>query len=83
MHLAGGVSVWHFLVHDPAPSSHPLHVTRAQGARVAKAVTVIHGAVQHIRNGFDAAVRVPWETFFKMRRKIVSKIVKQQKWIKL
>ena len=76
MHLAGPVTMWHFLMDDPRSSSHPLNIAAAQCPVIAKAVTMINGAFQHIGNGFYAAMRVPWKAVFIFGRVIVAKIIR-------
>ena len=70
-------------MHDAAPGGHPLHVAGAERAAISQAVAMLHGAGEHIGNGFDAAVRMPREAREIVGRPIVAEIVEQQKWIRL
>ena len=56
MHLALFISMWHFLMHDPGPGGHPLHVTRIKRAGVAQAIAMIHSAIQYVSDRLDAAM---------------------------
>jgi hypothetical protein len=77
------VSLWHFLVHDPAPRSHPLDFARAYHASVAKAVLMLHLSVEDIRDRLDASMRVPWETPDVIPGIIGPEIIQKQEGVKL
>jgi hypothetical protein len=62
MHAAGMISFWHFLMDDAAASRHPLHIARGNDAAVSYAVPVLDAAGKDVRDGFDTAVRMPWES---------------------
>jgi hypothetical protein len=49
------------MMHDAAARSHPLQIARAQKALIAKAIAMFHRACQHIGDGFNAAMWVPWK----------------------
>ena len=83
VHLAVGVSVRHFLMQDAGTGGHPLHIPRAKGAGVAKAVAVIHGARQHIGDGFNAAMGMPRKALDKILGVFVAEIIEQQERVKL
>ena len=83
MHLALGVPAGHLLMQDAGPGGHPLHIARAQRAGVAEAIAMLDGAFQHIGDGLDAAMGVPWKPLLVELRVIVAEIVKQQEGIKL
>lgn len=61
IYVAAGSAARHFFVQDTTPAGHPLHVARADQAGVAKAVTVVGGTLEHIRDGFYASMRVHGE----------------------
>src|SRR6202035_5168567 len=46
-------------------------------------VAVLHGSRQNIRNGLDAAVRMPWKASEIVLRNIIAEIIKQKKRIKV
>ena len=56
--VSAGAAARHFLVQDAAAGTHPLHIAGTDEARVAKAVAVMRGALEHVGDGFDAAVRM-------------------------
>ena len=63
----------HLRMDDAVCRRHPLHVARAEVARVAEAVLVPHVAVEHVGDGLEAAVR--------MRRKagdVVVRVVREE-----
>jgi hypothetical protein len=53
------VALGHLLVDYTAPCSHPLDLTGTDDPGVAKAVTVLNGAFDHVRDGLDTPVWVP------------------------
>jgi len=81
VHPAACVALRHLLVENPAPRRHPLHVTGAQRARIPQTVAVIHRAGEHVRDGLDAAVRMPGEAGLIVRGCIVPEIIEQEKRI--
>ena len=83
MHPPRIAALRHFLMHDARTGGHPLHVACTQQAGVAQRIAVLDRAVQHIGDGFDAPVRMPWETFEVIIGALVPKIVEQQEWIQL
>ncbi|MEM8788138.1 MAG: hypothetical protein AAGE76_07740 [Pseudomonadota bacterium] len=83
MHLAGGVSARHFLVHDARPGGHPLDRARPQQAAIAQAVAVFDLAFQDVGYGLDAAMRMPGKALGIRGRVVVAEIVQQQKRIAL
>ena len=66
---------------DAAPRRHPLHVARAELTAVAKAVAMLDGAGQHVRNRLDAAVGMPRKAGEIVVRVVVSEVVQEQKRI--
>ena len=83
MHAALRIAFRHLLVQDAAARRHPLHVAGAEAALVAQAVAVRHRARQHIRDGFDTAMRVPRETGEVVLRSVIAEIVEQQEGVEL
>jgi hypothetical protein len=83
VHPALVVAFRHFLMDDPAAGGHPLHVAARQRAAVAEAVAVIDLAGEHVGDGFDAAMGMPWEAGEVLVGVVVAKIVEQQKRIEL
>ena len=81
MHFAGCIAMRHFLMNDARTGGHPLHITAAQTALIAQTVAMINRAFQHIGDGLDAAMRVPWKAVFILRRHIIAKIIHHQKRI--
>ena len=41
---------------------HPLHVARAKVAAISHMILMAHASVEHVRDGFEAAMRVRWES---------------------
>src|SRR5256712_7001670 len=70
-----------FLVQNPTPGGHPLHVAGAELAPVSKTVAVIDASRQDIRDGLDAAVRMPRKSCAIVFRTIVAEVVEQEEWI--
>ena len=52
----------HLLMHDAAAARHPLHISGTDHARVTQTVPVARIALEHVRDGFDAAMRVRRKT---------------------
>ena len=63
MHLPLRVSGRHFLMDDAGTGGHPLDVTVAEHAAVAKRIAMFDIALQDIGDGLDAAMRVPGKAF--------------------
>ncbi len=78
-----GIAFGHLLVENAAAGGHPLDVAGRHAALVAQAVAVLHFAGQHVGDGFDPPVRMPWEAGQIIGRILVAKIVQQQEWIEL
>ncbi len=83
VHAPFGIALRHFLVHDAAARGHPLHVARAQRAFVPQAVAVVHGALEHVGDGLDAAVRVPGESLEEVLGALVAEVVEQEEGVEL
>src|SRR6516164_5096976 len=83
MHAAGLIALGHLLVDDSPAGSHPLNVARADGAPIAHAVAVFHGAGENVGDGFYAAVRMPWEPSEIILGNIVAKVVEEEKGVKV
>jgi len=83
VHTAGRVALRHLLVKDAAARRHPLDVARAERARVPQAVTMHHGAGEHVSDRLDAAVRVPGEALDVVGRPLVPEVVEEQERIGL
>ena len=67
----------------PLPGGHPLHVAGGDGALVAHAVAVFDGAGEHVRDGLDAAVRVPREARQVIFRDVVAEVVEQEERVEI
>src|SRR5205807_2713116 len=76
------VDLRHLLVDDPAPGRHPLDVTGADDPLIPEAVLVFHSAVQHVRDRFDPAVRMPREARHIFGRVLRSEVVEEKKRVK-
>jgi hypothetical protein len=83
VHTSLRVALGHLLMQDAAARGHPLDIARGHLACVPEAVAVLDRASQHIRDGLDAAMRMPGKTFQVICRIIVAKVIQQQKWIKI
>src|SRR5215831_9634605 len=83
VHPATHVSLRHLLVENAASGRHPLHVSNPEGPAVAQAVAVIDGAGEHIRNGLNAPMRVPWKPGAVVLGTIVAKVVQQKEWVEI
>jgi hypothetical protein len=81
MHAASIVTARHFLMENPTPGSHPLHVAGGHFALVAQAITVFHRTRKNIGNGFYTAVRVPGESGKVIFGPLIAEVVKEQEWI--
>ena len=68
---------------NSAPGRHPLHVTGSKLAPVSQTVAVIDASRQHIGDGLDASVRMPWEPRAIILWTIVAEVVEQEEWIEL
>jgi hypothetical protein len=78
MHAPLRVALRHLLVENTAAGRHPLHVTGAQIAAIAEAVTMLDIAGEHIGDCLNAAVGMPRETGLVVFGTIVAEIIQQQ-----
>jgi hypothetical protein len=53
--------LWHFLVNNPRPGSHPLDIPGTYNPGIPHAIPVFNFSFKHIGNGLDTAVRMPGE----------------------
>src|SRR5712671_3733593 len=83
VHPATRVSLRHLLVEDAASGRHPLDVSGPEAPAVAQTVAVINRAGQHIRDGLDAAMRVPWKSGAVVLGTIVAEVVQQEERIEI
>ena len=83
MHLALRISLRHFLMHDARPGGHPLHISGAKRAGVAKGIPVFDGARQHIGDGLDPAMGMPGKTAEEILGAFIAEIVEQQERVQL
>jgi hypothetical protein len=75
--LAQRITFGHLLVNDAPSGRHPLDVTGGDGAVVSHAVAVLDGSREHIRNRFDAAVRMPRKASQVIVRNVVAEIIQK------
>src|ERR1700688_1583438 len=68
---------------DAATCGHPLHVAGCDRAAIAHAVAMFNGSGENVGDGFDAAVRVPWEARQIIFGNIVAEVVEQKKGIEV
>src|SRR5947209_6631973 len=68
---------------DAAACGHPLHITGGHLALVPQAIAVFHRAGEHICDGLDASVRVPWKSGEVVFRIVVAEIIQKQEWIEI
>ncbi len=78
MHAPSLVAFRHLLVDDAAACRHPLHVAGCDGAAVSHAVTVFHRSRQNVRDGLDAAVRMPRKARQIILRNIIAEVIQQE-----
>ena len=83
MHPAVRVALRHLLMQDAASRRHPLHVAGAEVAAIAEAVTMFDLAGKDVRDGFDAAMRVPGESREIVLGVFVPEVVEQQERIEV
>src|SRR5271166_4252108 len=83
MHSSHRIALWHLLVDDPAPCRHPLNIAGSNRAAVPHAVAVLYRSGEDVRNGLDAAMRMPRKSRKIIRRNIVAEVIEQQKWIEV
>jgi hypothetical protein len=60
-----------------------LNVTGRDGALVAHAIAMIDGSGQHVRNGLDAAMRMPGETFEVVLGVLVAEVIEEEEGIEV
>src|SRR6478752_4470917 len=70
-------------MNDAVTGGHPLRAARNQLATLAETVAMLHVAVDHVRDGLEAAMRVCRETFLIVVDAITVDLVEQQEWIEL
>src|SRR5215472_12160675 len=83
MHPPGPVALGHFLMDDPAARGHPLHVAGSDYTSIAHAVAVLDRSCQHIGDGFDATMRMPWKAGQVIFRNVIAKVIQQQERIEV
>src|SRR5258708_29950858 len=83
VHPAARVSLRHLLVEDAASGRHPLDVSGPEAPAVAQTVAVINRAGQHIRDGLNAAMRVPWKSGAVVLGTIVAEVVQQKERVEI
>ena len=83
VHAAMPIPLRHLLMHDATPRRHPLDFARPNDASVAEAVLMLDVSVEHIRDRFDATVRVPGESSDIVPRVVRAEIVQEQERVKL
>src|SRR5439155_24735256 len=71
------------LMDDSSACGHPLNVARGDGAAVAHAVPVFHGAGKDIGDRLDAAVRMPGETGQVILGNVVAEVVEKEKGVEV
>lgn len=84
INVSAGTAAGHFFVEDAATRTHPLHIAGTYNAFVAEAVAVGGGALEHVGDCFDTAVRVHGEaadgTF---ERVVEGEVVEEQEGVEL
>src|SRR5690606_33912608 len=73
----------HLRMHQAAAGGHPLHAAGDQQALVAAVVLVAHAAVEHVRHGLEAAMRMAGETGDVVFGLVGAELVEQQERIEL
>ena len=81
MHASRGIALGHFLVNDAAAGGHPLHVAGGDGAAVAHAVTMLDRPGQNVRDGLNAAMRMPRKSREIIFGQLIAEIIEQKKRI--
>jgi hypothetical protein len=77
VHAPRLIALGHFLMNDAAAGRHPLDVARRDRPTVSETVAVFDRSGQHVRDGLDAAVRVPGETRQIVLGHVVAEIIEQ------
>src|SRR6267143_363892 len=83
VHAAGRVALGHFLVNDAAARGHPLDVASGNGAAIPHAVAMLDGPGKDVRDGLDAAMRMPRKARQIILGNIVTKIVEEKERVKV
>ena len=83
MHAAGRIALGHLLVNDAAACSHPLHIAGRDRATIPHAVAVLDRSGKHVRDGLDAAVRMPGKARQIILGDVIAEIVEQEKRIEI
>ena len=83
VHAALLIALGHLLMDDSAAGSHPLHIPGRDGPAIADTVAVLHGSRENIRDGLNAAMRMPRKAFQILFRNIVAEIVQKQEGIEI
>src|ERR1700693_2715955 len=68
---------------DAAAGRHPLHIAGGDGTAVSHAVAVLDRSGQHIRDGLNAAVRMPGKARQIILGNVVAEIVEKEERISL
>src|SRR5690348_15884302 len=68
---------------NAAAGRHPLDVACGHFALVPQTIAMLHRAGQHIRDGLNPAVRMPWKSGQVVFRILIAEIVEQQERIEI
>ena len=68
-------------MNDTAAGCHPLNFAGMNHAFVAETVMMLDASFKEVGDGFNTAMRVPWEPFQVIGRIVGTEIIKQQKWV--
>jgi hypothetical protein len=68
-------------MNDAAACGHPLYVAGGDSTAIAHAVSVLDGSSEHIGDGLDATMRVPWKALEIILGNVIAKVVEEKKGI--
>jgi hypothetical protein len=75
------IALRHFLMNDAAAGRHPLNIASADRATVTETIAMLDRADEHVRDRFDAPMRVPGKARQVVFRDVIAKVVEQQEGI--
>jgi hypothetical protein len=83
VHAPVPIAFRHLLVDDPTSRGHPLDIASGDDAAIPQTVAMFDGACKDVSDRLNASMRVPGKAYQILFRSVVTKVIKEKKWITL
>src|SRR5258708_8779602 len=83
MHRPWVIAHGHLLMNDLAACGHPWHIDGCDRAAISHAVSMLHAPGKNVRDSFDPAMGMPWETRQIILRHIIAEVVQQEERVEV